>query len=935
MKRSLIIGFLSLCSALTVSAADAYFFNDTDLVSPPANAPVINAYAWVNRALFDVTTVNGSGLELPYESQNTLFFTNLASMIGNPGFRFFDNVAGQRRWMDTWDCEGPISTDSSSVFSSAGTIFVSSFGNFFGFNSQSSVLLVQATNITSPAILRSGAQGLIHLEGKTLNLGRSGLRTGSAVESSQIFGVGFLLSSNYVNDFGIFDLWWGSGTNNTINGKGPGMRLDGFGNPFFNLPTPESPSHEVIETFGGFNSTFIESIPRFNFFNFNTNNFYGAAVFTNQTGPTNFIIQVVFYPTNNTDLTTEVRFVNDFVLGPTIPTVAIHSVDNDIVDDAAETSSVYLSDGLALSTNIYLAHNIGPPTHRPVNMVVSRLEPFDFQFSSPGNAVFDPTMIWRPSYTFNVVTNLYSAYDAQVASVTTASGLSGDVTNYPGRVEIMGSEVNLELARIRAESSFILHATNNLIGNHIAQVNAPFVNFDATSVAPLLVISNIAPPTVRRFQGDIAAWSGTWFNYDNITNFTTNEVFTTNSGVITTNITMTTNYFNPQIFFHVLIVDPNITSTVPVLVNEFAAHAANIMISDNLVIGKSFLADGPGLCIKVGVTMPFGSSWGTTNLKQVVNFTNDGGINIPQLANAGLDRAEPYQNYINRGTNTASTFFIRTTNFENTGSMIASGGLLQIDTLSGSMMGRPLSIVSNVTTSTFLSVSNLGSTNFVLITNTLVLTNIFTNEFGARLQGNSAVRIFAQDLAVSNSLVIGQGGLLLSVTNSLRDSGLIQTNHWTTSSGFDMLTRPNSSDLMGTYLQSRRGPFQVASHTWCAENRGVSIMGYSNNLALGKLTLDGGNNSLFRFAAPAGQSDKALYVDYLELLNHATNYNTGALDIASNLTIYFANANLNPVKLDGSNGGRLRWIQSFTGPLSSTNITYPSGKVYTFNSALG
>ena len=43
---------------------------------------------------------------------------------------------------------------------------------------------------------------------------------------------------------------------------------------------------------------------------------------------------------------------------------------------------------------------------------------------------------------------------------------------------------------------------------------------------------------------------------------------------------------------------------------------------------------------------------------------------------------------------------------------------------------------------------------------------------------------------------------------------------------------------------------------------------------------------------------------------------------------------MNPAKLDGSNGGRLRWVPSFLGPLSSTNITYPSGRTYAFNAAL-
>jgi hypothetical protein len=112
---------------------------------------------------------------------------------------------------------------------------------------------------------------------------------------------------------------------------------------------------------------------------------------------------------------------------------------------------------------------------------------------------------------------------------------------------------------------------------------------------------------------------------------------------------------------------------------------------------------------------------------------------------------------------------------------------------------------------------------------------------------------------------------------------------------------------------------------------GVSVYGYSNNLALGKLTLDGGQNSLFHFDPPTGQSNRAIYVDYLELRNFATNY-FDSLAISPGITIYFANSNVDPGKLDVSNGGRLRWIQDFTGPLSSitTNFTYLDGITYTF-----
>jgi hypothetical protein len=104
---------------------------------------------------------------------------------------------------------------------------------------------------------------------------------------------------------------------------------------------------------------------------------------------------------------------------------------------------------------------------------------------------------------------------------------------------------------------------------------------------------------------------------------------------------------------------------------------------------------------------------------------------------------------------------------------------------------------------------------------------------------------------------------------------------------------------------------------------------FTNNLALGKLTFDGAENSLFRFF-PAGASN-ALYVDYIQLENWATNFNS-AFSISPNFTIYFANANVPVTKLHGAAGGRFQWVRSFAGPLSSTNIYYAStSNTYTFN----
>jgi hypothetical protein len=215
---------------------------------------------------------------------------------------------------------------------------------------------------------------------------------------------------------------------------------------------------------------------------------------------------------------------------------------------------------------------------------------------------------------------------------------------------------------------------------------------------------------------------------------------------------------------------------------------------------------------------------------------------------------------------------------------------------------------------------------------------VFTNSIGAKLAGNADVDIIANEMIVSNSIiqagVSSPGSLNLTIASRLADTGPGQISQWSASSGFKLLIRPANGDLLYTHIRSFAPRFnQESYHNWCSFDRGASPAGFNNNIAVGKLTLDGVNLTLFHFAPVPGTTANAMYVDYLELLNNATNYNT-ALQIDPEMRVYFANANLTPSKLDGAHDGRLRWVRSFTGPLSSTNIVYPGGAVYTFNIAL-
>jgi hypothetical protein len=716
----------------------------------------------------------------------------------------------------------------------------------------------------------------------------------------------------------VIDVYWGEGDGDALAAaNSTAMRVDGSGGrPNFNLPFPSSTFHQVItpSTFGGLPFTNSTVVPGGSFFT-GTNFFggtgisgYTAAVHTVTLNATSRLVQVVYYPTNGTDtnFTTDVRFYDPsggFGGNPMVAVVGFQSTDFDLATQAASTDSVYLTDALATTTNVFLARNLAFNTRRPSTYEVTRSVPIEYFSGTPGNTVFNTNLLFSPNFSRTTVTNRYAGYAAQidVLSSSPSGSIPYDVTNMPGRIEIIGDQVNLDQTRIRAESALIIKA-NNLMSNRLAFVDAPLINFDVRSVQPSLVISNLAPPTVRRLSGAVRAWSAAWENFE----------------AVTVGTTVSTN----SVFFHVLVVESFLRSQVPVTVNEFAARGTNVLIHDRLSIGKSFVVEGNSVHFKNGLNLPSGVDLSATTLLNVRNFTNDGIITVAGSEYFGTDRALSYSNYVNRGTNSASSHEIRTRNFENPGSILANGGVFTLDALTASLVGPPL-------IQSFALVTNVQFfQGFGYFTNVFLETVVL--QAAPRIEGVSDVQIYARDLALSNSIV-NAGTLLLSVTNRLVDSGPGATNLWSVTGGFNVARRAMTSDLLGTHLRSTTPRFGQVDHLWAGTNLGAVAAGYTNNLALGKLILDGGEGSLFRFFGQG--TNNALYVDYIEMLNGATNFNS-LFAITPNLTIYFANANVPVSKLDGAAAGRFRWVQNFTGPLSSTNITYPSGNTYTFNIAL-
>jgi hypothetical protein len=899
--------------------------------------PTIDATGFLNRSVFDVNTIDCFSVMAPYEIQNLRGLTNIASgnIIGDPGFRFnYFNTANNLRYpMDVWNNAGTVN----------GVYWVDVNSHYI--------------NSTGPLITSS--LGLIRLQGDAVSLVRDGLRAGLTPDQYYPGGETPQASTNtlgYQNAIGITDNYWATGANNTQGGSNPPpVTLPGT----LDVPCTQSPSHEVELPDG---TLVVTNFP----YTQSSNSCirYKAYVYLSYpdaANPTNPEYQIVFLPENtgDTNFTIDARFFPiTGVPGASAANIVVsfQMQDMDIVNLQRNTNALYLVDRAGSATNgITLASNTNAVGSRPGNYDLLRYAPDAWTRGMGPNMAFTNTILSSSAPT-NGVGMVYSAYSANVNynSIGSQGSYIGDPTNYSGRVEITGGNLNLDQTRIRAESTVLIRATTNLVNNKLPKVDALYASFDLRTQQSPLLITNLAPRSVARMSGNIYCWSGVWTN------------FVSQNGV--------TN----QVKFHTLVVGSALTALQPVSIFDLFLHATNVVLSDPMKVTHAINLDASSLYVQSDLGLPNGASWAATNVPKLYWFTNEGTITMPGTGSYGTDRAFPYATFINRGTNLAAAQSINATIFEDAGSGLvgATAGMLTVNANSVKVMGNANIYITNITAQPYPVVTNtivwvvqtntvqqvvtttnnvtniVVTTNFVsyLVTNPVPTTittwftnyipQIVTNLIGPRLLSSGDMQISARDMYVSNSVIqAGQGGvdaigaLIVSVTNNLINYGP-SLNRWITSAGFQMLVKPTTSDLLATHITSKAGVFQAIPHTWVGQNRGAAdASGYVNNMALGKLTLDGAAQSQFQFSAAPGYNNAAMYIDYLELVNYATNH-VDAIYVDPNLTIYVANANVPPRKLELTHGGRIRWVPYYTGTFSTTNITYPSGRTYPFNAAL-
>ncbi len=742
MKRLLMSGLMGLMLLpRMVSGQPVPLYVNNGTVTNPTDIP-LDVATFVNNGTIDMVTsyqvVNGQyeiNPQVPFETSDTQNYTNKGTIITAPGW-WFDNAPSSTG-------SRQLSANFVNIGDGVSSGIVSAMDDpVYGV----SYLWINALNINTKGapLFTVGANGWMQIVGTNVNLARSGL------EVTPIVGRGsFNTSSNFFPDSAIYDEYWGA-TNMFMN-SATLMQLN-KGNLIV-----ASPPHTVIPGPVNGRPPIVLENPLSDSY---TNALDTASLnVTNEDGstetidvPTNIVQQAVFVGIGDPRyMSAQIRFQ-----GGQFKTaaVALNTTLTNVITGLPETTTIYLVDTLASETNGGLLTNITTgSTFRPGNYLVSRVRPSEFAGGASGlgpppvNFFYDPDF-----FSSSLVTNEYAAYCAFVDNLgSRPPAISGSITNLPGRINIIAGSLDLTQTRIQGEGPINIQ-TRHLVGSSNAVVAGPILSYNLGSTNGKLNVMNLVPNgNVLQVQGDIYAWSALWTNFSTI--LTPNYNIDTNTGTPT----FAFNYTNiVQVTFYILMVDGSgLLSQQPAAVYDLATHATSVVISDPVTVNQSFLVDGQSFTL--GNSLTFSgtvTSWSSVNAPSLKYFTNNGTLNIPNSANFGGDTAAPYSAFINNGTITASGQTINTAYFENNGTLVTGGGLY-VTATSGKMQNGQVS-------------------------------------------SSADVQFSGSVLKLNQSTIASSGGLNLNVTSSLYDTGGGSSNVFTCREGFNLTTKPQTGDLLGT-----------------------------------------------------------------------------------------------------------------------------------------
>jgi hypothetical protein len=576
-----------------------------------------------------------------------------------------------------------------------------------------------------------------------------------------------------------------------------------------------------------------------------------------------------------------------------------------------EWSAAYVNpaDGTTLTNYLYLNNNYNRSISTNIQSYNGIPDNFDF-FTSSTSLSAGLTQVTNTgfpagfSYPAVALSNSYSYVDAALASVTVATNETYPnnftyMTNWFGRIEITASNaLTFSQSTVQGANYLRLNSPNQFNNDGSSAIVAPFADAYLGATNGSLVISNVLASRISGWSGNIQAWS------TDFTNGVDANGYTIEYKVLL--VQSTVNPFNAAQQQDFVLYSSNnvvISDTLNVL-RKFSVNCTNLLLTTNLTGTGAQSLDGE-------INLNYVADWATC-APRLSSLTNYGAIRTLTSANFGSASA-PYVALFNSGLITNNgTAYIYTSDFENYGNF-AVGGTLNLQSLTATM----------------------------------------TND---SLLANGSINLSAASLVLDQTAIQSGGLLTLQATNLLTDgfTGITNGGIWIlggnytgvgSSAGLVAPIKPAAGDLLGvivTNLATTKN--EVVKNVWPGQDRGYSAAGFKNNLALGQLVFDAlSPNTLFQFTGTATDgSTNALYVDCLQFKDYATNVDGGNdytnVGFATNIVIYYAQALKNGLsiadKLNHTSNDHFRWVPTYAGFYSSTNLVYPPGVTNTVNAAL-
>lgn len=886
MSWRMLCALIGLAWAGSAQATDPLYQNISAsyYTVPGSPPPVLDVTAFDNENVFSVSYSAYSANPVLYETWNTLYYTNNGTMIANSPFdtNNFTTSFGCGYQFDR-QTTGAIPHNTAGTFFNPGTIRCNSTNdgnNIFNFNlggftftflvNAVGACVVNATNIINSGTINAGPDGLIQMNCQKADLSFGTLMLETPLTSGSLLAFNFTTAQTPANISA-------SGAVGTGSGWIPNTNLG----PTY--ATSSIPNQVSLS-----NSTpYVQVV---------------------NVGPTNRIVRAVFIANKSPNVPYNVYFgqPTNPAVGPGGGTIEWTGIYQDPATCLYLTNYLYLNDfyELVATTNIFI--NNGIPNNFTFTESSTPLMPGAVQAVSGFPIPFQPTTPINPQYAY-VTAQLRSSSVATNASVRNPSGA---LTNLPGKIMITASNrLNLANVQISGENYLSLIAPNQFEGSQDSHIEAPYADINLGVTNGRLNVANLIAAGVATLSGNLQAWSGEWIDSD------------TNSGV-------TTDY-------RVVIVSSQLAPLSQSWIQSLRLHATNsLVINDVMNVYRTLDIDAQRLTLATntcgnGFTSFAGElnwyntlTFGPTQIPNVLWLTNSGAIRALNDAIFGTT-ALRYAAFINNGLIADNGTVIWTTNFVNTGSITNGSGAFTLSAQTAAMTNGSVYANGNVS----LTTTSLSITNEIIRAGrslTILATNLLTD--GALPGGNAC----GGGLSNGNFWVVG----------SLANTG----------DGFSLPVKPLMGDLLGTTITNIAPGNKSIVDLWAGLDRGASVTGFSNNAAIGHLVLDAfgsaPSNGRFTFNGADVISGNAIYVDEIEFRDYSTNkdanFNMQGITFNPNLVIYFAQAIINnqsvAEKLDkkNTNGAatHFRWVPSYAGIFSGTNLVYPDGTTNCVNAAL-